>query len=113
MEKKSLFIEKILTFMNGENNETIAKKIQIKAISYLNAAISQYDIMLLQADEKIESVREDLNKALINKGSTEFTDYYVSNIITCQSALQDAIKNKENIEKTKKFLKQQLDIVKS
>ena len=113
MEKKSLFIEKILAFMNGENNETIAKKIQAKAVSYLNAAISQYDIMLLQAEEKIESARKDLDKSLINEGSVEFTDCYVNNIILHQEALQDAIKHKENIEKTKKFLKQQLDIVKN
>ena len=113
MEKKSSFIEKILTFMNGENNETIAKKIQAKAISYLNASISQYDIMLLQADEKIETVKERLNEALINKGSVEFTDCYVNNIILYQEALQNAIKHKENIERIKKFLKQQLDIVKN
>lgn len=109
MEKKLDFIERVVAFLNGDDEEVVAANIKRKALSYLKAATGNYDVMLIKADEKIESAQEKLEKALMNNGSTEFTENYISNLVNANNALIEAQEKKVSIEEIKKFLEEQMN----
>ena len=111
MEKKLNFIERVVAFLKGDDKEVVAANIKRKALSYLKAATGNYDVMLIKADEEIESAQENLEKALMNNGSTEFTEDYISNLVEANNRLLVAQEKKKAVEETKEFLKEQLEKV--
>lgn len=111
MEKKLNFTERIIAFLNGDDRETIASKIKTKSLSYIKAALGNCDVMLIKADGQVESAEENLEKALMNNGSTEFSDEYINSLVKANNALLEAEERRRSIEETKKFLEEQKEII--
>lgn len=111
---KKGFVESLVEFFKGVSDEAKALKIQRKSSSLIKMAISSMENDILVQEDKIDTAKENLEKAIFNNGKTDFEDgEYVDNILTLRNSLTTSEEELEATKKTLAYLKELLETVKN
>lgn len=100
-------LDLILSYLKGDTEEVKALKIEKKAKALFKIQISRMENAVLRAQDKVEEAKENYNKALVNNGSTEFSEEeYVNRVIMARQEILDAEEDLAQTQDTLEFLKE-------
>lgn len=103
-------LDLILSYLKGDTEEVKAIKIEKKAKALFKIHISRVENAILKAQDRIDVAKENYNKALVNNGSTEFSEEeYVNGVIKARQEVLDAEDELARTQDTLKFLKETYD----
>lgn len=103
-------LDLILSYLKGDTEEVKAIKIEKKAKALFKIHISRVENGILRAQDRIDVAKENYNRALVNNGSTEFSEEeYVNGVIRARQEVLDAEDELARTQDTLKFLKETYD----
>lgn len=109
---KSIFIQSVIAFIKGDDDQQVALKIQNHGSKGLAAQIAAQQAVTCDFEEEVENAKLALVKARANNGEVITNrDTYVQNLINAQSKIEQAQENLDSHIETIKFLQEQLNII--
>ena len=116
MTKMESYIEQAVALIKGDDAKAIAAKNWRKSVSAFKVQLAAMEGNLISKEDKLESAKEVLNKALYNNGiliGDNQGDMYIQNQIDAQNKVEQAEKELAAHKKTMAFLESQYALLKA
>ena len=116
MTKMESYIEEAVALIKGDDAKAIAAKNWRKSVSAFKVQLAAMEGNLISKEDKLESAKEVLNKALYNNGiliGDNQGDMYIQNQIDAQNKVEQAEKELAAHKKTMAFLESQYALLKA
>lgn len=116
MTKMESYIEEAIALIKGDDAKALATKNWRKSVSAFKVQLAAMEGNLISKEDKVETAKEVLKKALYNNGiliSDDKGDVFIQNLIYAQNSLESAEKELAAHKKTIAFLEEQYALLKA
>jgi hypothetical protein len=110
MTKMESYIEEAIALIKGDDAKALATKNWRKSVSAFKVQLAAMEGNLISKEDKVETAKEVLKKALYNNGiliKDEEGNIFIQQIINCQNNVEQAEKELSAHKKTIAFLEEQ------
>ena len=100
-------ITKIESLIKGQNSKELAQEILGDAKLSVKIQSTVQEGEIAKAEKEVKKATEAVEKAIFNNGKNEVEeDYYIKDIISANTALEEANEKLENLQKISTWLKE-------